>query len=128
MDIVLLQMRHQSTSGNRAVAPNGHQKSKPTWLCVRLFFRQKQKLPGFLVNEVAPLVGDMLVGEPQLLDGLPIMLGTRLHPAQASLNVRQLFPFYPVRQVRRFAAVSDVNMGNGVFQSRSRDKNLSVSR
>ena len=74
--------------------------------------------PGFLVDEVAPLVGNVLMDFTVLLHRFLIIFGTGPHPAELPLNFSQFFlrPFQPMRGICDSAIVRRVEVGHGVFQ------------
>ena len=71
------------------------------------------------MDEVAPLVGDMLMEPAVFLEGLLIIPGAGLHPAQPLLKPGQFFLGLPqpVRRTGLFAVVSHVKVGHGIFQA-----------
>ena len=71
------------------------------------------------MDEVAALVGDVLVEQAVFLDGFPVVSGTGFHPAQPPLELSQLFLGLPepVGGVGGRAVVRRVEAGHGVFQA-----------
>ena len=71
------------------------------------------------MNEVAPLVGDVLVEQAVLLNAFLIVPGTGLHSVKLFLELCQLFLglLQPVGSVGWLTAVGHVEVGHGVFQA-----------
>ena len=71
------------------------------------------------MDEVAPLVGDVLMEQAVFPDGLPVVFGAGFHPLQPSLELDQLFPglLQPAGRIGPVAAVRHVEMAHGVFQA-----------
>ncbi len=70
------------------------------------------------MDKVPPLVGNMLVKNPELLNGLPVIPGSRAHPAQLPLEFPQLFlgRLQPMGRIRHIAAIRHIEVGDRVFQ------------
>lgn len=73
------------------------------------------------MDEVAALVGDVLMEFAVLLDSFLIIFGTGLHPAEPLLELRQLFlgGFQPVGRIGQFTAVRHIEVAHGIFQTNS---------
>ena len=71
------------------------------------------------MDEIAPLVGDVLMEFAVFLHHFSIILGPRLHAAQPSLHLRQFFQGLPkpVRRVRHGTFIGNIEVRHGVFQS-----------
>ena len=74
--------------------------------------------PGFLVQEVAPLVGDVLVEQAVFLDHSLVPVGPRLHPAELLLQGGQFFlgPPQPQRRVGGGAVVGHIEVRQRALQ------------
>ena len=70
------------------------------------------------MDEVAPLVGDVLMEQAVLLDGLLIIPGTGFHPAQPLLDSGQFFLgiLQPMGRVRHAAVVGHIEVRQGILQ------------
>ena len=75
--------------------------------------------PALLVDEVLPLVGDVLVHPPDFLQLLLIVPGALLHPGQPPLEFSQLLHRapHPMGRGGRKAVAVDIKMGQGVVQT-----------
>ena len=71
------------------------------------------------MDEVAALVGDVLVKQAVLLHRFPVIPGPGLHAVQALLDFCQLFLglLQPMGGVGCFAVVRHIEVGHGVFQA-----------
>ena len=74
--------------------------------------------PGFLVDEVAPLVGDALVQKPDLLQLLFVVVGAGLHTGEPALQPGQLFPgLFQRREDGACALAVHIEAGKGIVQA-----------